>query len=69
MCSDKTSSFGKLLETDRSVPILIRNLQVLAAGLSKEIKDLAPTIVSGFFSKFEVFNITRVILLSSLFQK
>ena len=54
VCSDKTSSFGKLLETDRSVLIHIRNLQVFASGLSKENKDLAPTIFSESFSKRSV---------------
>ena len=54
MCSDKTSSFGKLLEIDRSVPIHIRNLQMLAAGVSKESKDLAPTTFSEVFSKQSV---------------
>ena len=54
VCSDKTSSFAKLLETDRSVPIHIRNLQILAARLSKESKDLAPTIFSEIFSKRSV---------------
>ena len=49
VCSDKTSSFGKLLETGRSVPIHITDLQILASGLSKEIKDLAPTIFSEIF--------------------
>ena len=54
VCSDKTSSVGKLLETGTSVPIHIRNLHVLAAGLSKESKDLTPTIFSEFFSKRSV---------------
>ena len=54
VCSDKTSSFAKLLERDRSVPIQIRNLQILASGLSKESKDLAPTIFSEIFSKRSV---------------
>ena len=66
--SDTTSSFGKLLETDRSVPIHIRNLQVIAAGHSKEIKSLTPTIFSYFFQN-EVFCITCITLLSSLFQE
>ena len=66
--SDKKSSFEKLLETDRSVPIHIRNLWILAAGLSKEIKDLTPTIFSEFFSKCKVFSMTCVTVLSSLFQ-
>ena len=35
VCSDKMSPFGKLLETDRSIPIHSRNLQVFAAGFSK----------------------------------
>ena len=42
---DKTS-FEKLLETDRSVPIHIRNLQIPATEFLKESKDLAPTIFS-----------------------
>ena len=54
VCCDKTSSFAKLLETDRSVPIHIRNLQIVASGLSKESKDLAPTIFSEIFSKGSV---------------
>ena len=51
MYCDKSSSFEKLLETDRSVPIHIRNLQILATEFFKESKDLAPTIFSGVFSK------------------
>ena len=54
VCSGKTSSFGKLLETDKFVPIQIRNLLVLAAGYSKESKDVTPTILSEFFSKQSV---------------
>ena len=49
--SDKTLSFEKLLETDRSVPIHIRNLQILATEFFEESKDLAPTIFSEVFSK------------------
>ena len=49
--SDKMSSFKKLLETGRSVPIHIRNLQILATGLFKESKDLAPTIFREISSK------------------
>ena len=52
--SDKTSSFEKLLETDRSVPTHIRNLQILATEFFKESKDLAPTIFSEIFSKCSV---------------
>ena len=54
MCCDKTSSFEKLLETDRSVPIHIRNIQILATEFFKESKDLAATIFSEFFSKQSV---------------
>ena len=54
VCSDKTLVFGKHLETGRSVPIHIRDLQVLAAGLSKQSKDLAPTIFREFFPKRSV---------------
>ena len=49
--SDETSSFEKHLETDRSVPIHIRNLQILATEFLKESKDLAPTVFSEVFSK------------------
>ena len=49
--SDKTSSFENFLETDRSVPIHIRNLQILATQFFKESKDLAATILSEVFSK------------------
>ena len=52
--SDKTSSFEKLLETDRSVPIHIRNLQTLATDFFKESKGLSPTIFSEVFSKRSV---------------
>ena len=54
VCNDKTLFFGKHLKTDRSVAIHIRNLQVLAAGLSKQSKDLAPTIFREFFPKRSV---------------
>ena len=54
MYSDKTSSFEKLLETDRSVPIHIRNLQILATEFFKESKDVAPAIFSEVFSKRSV---------------
>ena len=52
--SDKTPCFEKHLETDRSVPIHIRNLQILATEFFKEIKDLAPTIFSEIFPKRSV---------------
>ena len=52
--SDKTSSFEKLLETDKSVPIHIRNLQILATEFFKESKGLVPTIFSEVFSKRSV---------------
>ena len=52
--SDKTSSFKKLLETDRSALVHIRNLQIFATEFFKESKDLACTIFSQFFSKRNV---------------
>ena len=39
------------LQTERSVPIHIRNLQILTAEFFKESKDLAPIILSEIFSK------------------
>ena len=35
VCNDKKSSFKELLETDKSVPIHIKNLQVLATEMFK----------------------------------
>ena len=52
--SDRTSSLEKLLETDRTVSLHIRNLQILAIEFFKESKDLAPTIFSEVFSKRSV---------------
>ena len=56
--SDKTLSFEKLSEIDRSVPIHIKNLQILATEFFKESKNLAPTIFSEIFSKGSVQNST-----------
>ena len=44
----------KLSEIDRSVPIHIRNLKILAKEFFKESKDLAPIIFSDMFSKQSV---------------
>ena len=52
--SDKRSSFGKLSETDRSIPIHVRNLQILATELFKVTKYLAPTNFRDTFSKQSV---------------
>ena len=52
--SDKTSSFEKLLETVRSVPIHIKNPQILATDFFKGGKNLVPTIFSEIFSKQSV---------------
>ena len=41
----------RFLETDRSVPIHIRNLQIIVTEFFKESKDLAPTNFNEFFSK------------------
>ena len=49
--NDKISSFEKLLQTNRSVPIHIRNLQILSTEFLKKSKDLAPTTFSESFSK------------------
>ena len=52
--SDKTLSFEKLSEIDRSVPIHIKKRQILATEFFKESKNLAPTIFSEIFSKGSV---------------
>ena len=47
--SDKTPSFTKFLEPDRSVPIHILPMQILATEIFKVSRDLAPTIFSEIF--------------------
>ena len=49
--SDKTSSFKIYLEKNKSVPIHIRNLQILATGFLKESEDLVSTTFGDLFSK------------------
>ena len=55
MFSDKTSSFQKILETDRSVTINIRKRQILATEIFKV--TLHQTFL-GKLSGNKVFNIT-----------
>ena len=64
VCSDKTSSFGNLLETSRSVPIHIRALR---HGFPKKVKIWLLLFSLNFFLN-EAFGKTCVTLLSSLFQ-
>ena len=45
------SFFEKQLETDRSVPVHIRNLQIIATEFFIESKYIAPIIFGEIFSK------------------
>ena len=47
--NDKKSSFKELLEADKSVPIHIKNLQVLATGMFKVYSTIFPPIVRQLF--------------------
>ena len=47
--NDKKLSFKELLETDKSVPIHIKNLQVLATEMSKVYRNISPSIVRELF--------------------
>ena len=47
--NDKRSSFKELLETDKSVPIHIKNLQVLAIKMFKVYRNISPPILSQLF--------------------
>ena len=62
--SDKKSSFEKL----KSVPIRIRNQQILATEIFKVNISLAPTTFSELFKKNEMFNKTCVLLPNFMFQ-
>ena len=47
--NDKKSSFKELLETDKSVPIHIKNLQILATEMYKVYRNISPPIVRQLF--------------------
>ena len=47
--NDKKSSLEELLDTDKSLSIYIKNLQVLATELFKVFKNISPPIVRQFF--------------------
>ena len=47
--NDKKSSFKELLETDKSVPIHIKNLQVLATEMFMVYRNISPPIVRQLF--------------------
>ena len=47
--NDKKLSFKELLETDKSVPIHIKNLQVLATEMSKVYRNITSPIVRELF--------------------
>ena len=49
ICSNKTSSFEKLLEKGGSVTIHTRNLQTLATEIFKVYKNLSPAITADLF--------------------
>ena len=48
--SDNTLSFEELLETDNSVSVHHRNIQVLATELYKIVNGLSPEIMKEVFS-------------------
>ena len=47
--NDKKSSFKELLETDKSVPIPIKNLQVLATEMFQVYRNISPPIMRQLF--------------------
>ena len=47
--NDKKSSFKELLETDKSVPIHIKSLQVLATEMFKVYRNISPPIERQLF--------------------
>ena len=47
--NDKKLSFKELFETDKSVPIHIKNLQVLATEMSEVYRNISPSIVRELF--------------------
>ena len=71
--NDKKLFFKELFETDKSVPIPIKNLQVLATEMFKVYRNISPPIVRQLFqsrnndynlrqfSQFELPNVRRVL--------
>ena len=47
--SDKTSTFKELLDKDKSVSVLHKNIQLLATEIYKAVNGLAPTIMNSIF--------------------
>ena len=70
--NDKNSSFKKLLETDKSAPIYIKNPQILVTEMFKVYGNISPPIVRQLFqsrnndynlrqfSQFELPNVRSV---------
>ena len=70
--NDKKSSFRELFETDKSVPLHIKNLQVLATEMFKLYRNISPPIARQLFqsrnndynlrqfSQFELPNVRSV---------
>ena len=58
--NDKKSSFKELLETDKSVPMHIKNLQVLATKIFKLYRNITPPIVRQLFQSRNIdYNLRR----------
>ena len=51
---EKSSSFEKLLEQDKSVTIHTRNLQILATEMSKVYRTVSPPIFSEIFHRRDI---------------
>ena len=51
---DKSSSFEKLLEKDKSVTIHSRNLQILAKEMFKVYRNISPPIFSEIFHRRDI---------------
>ena len=57
--NNKKSSFKELLETDKSVPVHIKNLQVLATEMFKKYGNVSPSVRQLFESKSNDYNLRQ----------
>ena len=57
---DKSSSFEKLLEQDKSVTIHTRNLQILATEMFKVYRNISPPIFSEIFHRRDKNHTLRI---------
>ena len=64
--SDKTSTFQKLLDKDKSISVYHKNIQVLATEIYKTVNGLAPININSIFEIKDIeYNLRNKIIFKS----